>query len=328
MSQKANPTTIGLFIVIALALGVAGLVTFSSNKLFSKREKFILYFDASLKGLSPGAPVKLRGVTIGSVVDVLIAFNQARTDYSMPVIIEIDERLLRQKSDRGLNMGGTLLIDEAIRRGLRAKLDAASLVTGVLYVELAIITNAPPPVFHEIGKEYREIPTAPTEIQELLSNLARLDFAGISDKLNRLLTRLDSSLSELNIRQINAGVTNLIASAERLIGSSDLTNSLAELRLALADARGLVKRLDGRVDPLADGVTNTLHQANQALADLRGGLQSLGGMVEPDAALRTDLTTTLDQLGNAARAIADFTEFLQRNPNALLTGRKPEPNKP
>src|SRR5881396_760921 len=63
MSKKANPTFVGLFIVLGLALGLVGLIIFSSGKLFSKQQRFILYFNASLKGLNPGAPVKLRGVT-------------------------------------------------------------------------------------------------------------------------------------------------------------------------------------------------------------------------------------------------------------------------
>src|SRR5678815_2116458 len=75
MSKKANPTFIGLFFAIGLALGLAALLVFSSRSLFHPQEKSILYFDATLKGLNPGAPVKFRGVTIGSVVEILIRHN-------------------------------------------------------------------------------------------------------------------------------------------------------------------------------------------------------------------------------------------------------------
>ncbi len=61
MSKKANPTSIGLFFVIGLALCVAGLLVFSSRSLFHPQQKCILYFNASLKGLNQGAPVKVRG---------------------------------------------------------------------------------------------------------------------------------------------------------------------------------------------------------------------------------------------------------------------------
>src|SRR6266550_8302413 len=99
MSKKPNPTSIGLFFVIGLALCVAGLLIFSARSLFHPQQKDILYFNASLKGLSPGAPVKFRGVTIGSVVEILIRHNQATNDFSMPVIIAIDKNLAQSKSD-------------------------------------------------------------------------------------------------------------------------------------------------------------------------------------------------------------------------------------
>lgn len=53
MSKKANPTVIGAFIVAGLVLGGIGLSVFGSGHLFSKKQKFILYFDGSMKGMSP-----------------------------------------------------------------------------------------------------------------------------------------------------------------------------------------------------------------------------------------------------------------------------------
>src|SRR5216117_1302690 len=136
MSKKANPTTIGLFFVIGLVLGVAGLIIFSSGALFRPQHKDILYFNASLKGLNPGAPVKFRGVTIGSVVEILIRHNQDRNDFSMPVVIAIDKKLAQSKSDDQLEIGSQSKLDLLIRQGFRGRLDAESLVTGVLYVDL------------------------------------------------------------------------------------------------------------------------------------------------------------------------------------------------
>ena len=56
MSKKTNTTTIGLFIVTGVALGVAGLLLFSSSKLFSPTIDNIVYFNESLNGLNEGAP--------------------------------------------------------------------------------------------------------------------------------------------------------------------------------------------------------------------------------------------------------------------------------
>jgi paraquat-inducible protein B len=328
MSQKANPTFIGLFIVIGVVLGVAGLIAFSSGKWFRKQERFILYFNASLKGLNPGAPVKLQGVTIGSVVDVLIAHNQKTNDFAMPVIIEINQNLLQAKSDRFVDIASQTTFEGFVKKGLRGKLDAESLVTGVLYIELEILRDATPPVFHQLMPEYPEIPTVPSTIQELLSNLTSFDLPGLSEKLNRVLDRLDQTIGELDMRQLSAGLTNLLGSLDRLVNAPDLTNSLAGLRLTLEDTRAMIRKLDGRVDPIADGVTNTLHQAQQTLAELRRGVENFSGLVAPNAPLQSQLHATLDELGTAARAVTDFAEFLKRHPNALITGKKNAPTKP
>src|SRR6266436_3462163 len=132
MSKKANPTSIGLFLAVGVALSIAGLLLFSSRSLFHPRHKSILYFNASLKGLNPGAPVKFRGVTIGSVVEILIRHNQASNDFAMPVLIAIDEKLAQSKSDEQLEIGSQAKLDQLISQGFRGRLDAESLVTGVL----------------------------------------------------------------------------------------------------------------------------------------------------------------------------------------------------
>ena len=63
--------------------------------------------------------------------------------------------------------------------GLRASLQTESLVTGVLYVDMRLNPNAPPPVFHQLEKRYPEMPTEPTQIQQLMDNLASLDIKSI-----------------------------------------------------------------------------------------------------------------------------------------------------
>ncbi|HTL16829.1 MAG TPA: MlaD family protein [Patescibacteria group bacterium] len=321
MSKKANPTVIGLFFAGGLALGMAGLLAFSSRSHFHPQIRYILYFNGSLKGLNPGAPVKFRGVNVGSVVEIFIRHNQASNDHSMPVVITVDKKLTQSKSDQTLQFNQTRL-DQLISQGYRCRLDAESLVTGVLYVEFDLIPDPPPPVFHQLTPEYQEIPTVPSPVQQLLANLTKLDIAGLSARLNNVLVRADMALGQLDMADINAGVTNLLGSANRLVTSSDLTNAVASLRQALDKAGTLVKRIDGRVDPLADSATNTLYDAQKALADLRVALQSVSGLLGQDSSVPSDITQALQELSNASRAVANLAQFLERNPNTLLTGRR------
>jgi paraquat-inducible protein B len=322
MSKKANPTIIGLFFAIGLVLFLGGLLIFSSRSLFHPQFKTILYFNASLKGLNPGAPVKFRGVTVGSVVDVLIRHNQATNDFSMPVIIAIDKKLAQVKSDEQLRIGEKDHLDQIISQGMRARLDSESLVTGVLYVALDIIPDAPPPVFHQLNPEYQEIPTVSSDLQQLMASVAHLNLQSLSEKLGGILTRVDLILGQLDMPAINAGVTNLLGSANYVVTTPDLTNSLTSLRKTLDHADLLVRHVDGRVDPLVDSVTNTLGDARKTLADLRVSLQNVSDLLGPDSAVRPGLARALEELGNASRSVADLADLLKRNPNALLVGKK------
>jgi paraquat-inducible protein B len=297
------------------------VLIFSSGGLFRTQEKYILYFNVSLKGLDPGAPVKFRGVTIGKVQEVLIRHNQSSDDFAMPVIIAIDTSLTQRKSDEHIQFGKDRL-GYLIQQGFRARLDAESLVTGVLYIGMERLPNPPAPVFHQLKPEYPEIPTVPSQVQQLLASLDRVDLGGLSEKLSALLSRADTSLSQLNVAEINAGVTNLLGSANRVVTTPDLTNSFTHLRQALSQAEVVLKRVDGRVDPLADSLTNTLFDAQTTLAGLRTAVRHVSDLLSPDSAIPPDLQQALEQLSNAGRAIADLAGFLERNPNALLAGRK------
>jgi paraquat-inducible protein B len=327
MSQKPNPVSIGLFIVIGVALGVTGLLLFSSSKLFTKTLDCIIYFDQSLNGLQEGAPVKIRGVTIGSVKRVMVRFNQATNDLSLPVIIELEEKLINQRmSEPLMDFTGTYL-EERVRNGMRASLQAESLVTGVLYIELRRNPKAPPPVLHQLEKRYPEIPTEPTQIQALMENLASLDIKGISTNINGLITRLDKVLENMHMGEVSAAVTNTLGSLNQLITSPDITNTLASVRTTLDQYKALGEKLNGRVDPLAESVTNSLAEANRTLAQLRGTADNLRSMLRPDAPLQHDLDQLLRQLAGTAESVSTLMEFLQQHPNALITGRA-APQKP
>ena len=322
MSKKINTTSIGLFIVTGVALGVTGLLLFSTSKMFSKTRDFIVYFNDSLNGLSEGAPVKFRGVTIGTVKRVMVQFNQATNDYAMPVILEFEEKLLRERMPSFGYVFREDAMADRIKAGLRATLQTESLVTGVLYVGVDMDPNAPPPVLHQVEPLYPELPSEPTKTQQLFNNLASLDVKSLQTNLTALITELRSTVNQLKMADINAGVTNLLASVNRLVADPDITNALAALRPTLDQYRELGAKVTGRVDPLADSVTNSLAEADRALAQIRGAGENLRIMLAPNAPLPNNLDQALQQLAGAAQSLSSLVDFLKQHPNALITGRE------
>jgi paraquat-inducible protein B len=209
-----------------------------------------------------------------------------------------------------------------IKAGMRATLQTESLVTGVLYVGVDIDPNAPPPVLHQVEPLYPELPIEPTKTQQLFNNLASLDIKSLQTNLNGLIIRLDHTVEQLKMADINQGVTNLLASVNRLVTDPDITNGLAAIKPTLDQYRELGVKVTSRVDPLADSVTNSLAEANRALAQIRGAGENLRTMLGPDSPVRNDLDLALEQLAGAAQSISSLVEFLKQHPNALIAGRQ------
>jgi paraquat-inducible protein B len=337
MSKRANPATVGIFICVALALGVGAILLLTSARLFSQTTKYILYFDGSVLGLNPGAPVKFRGVTVGSVREILIHHNQHERDRAMPVIIELDRSVLKNKSDYAVNVSDKELFKMMIDRGLRATIEAQSLVTGLLYVELEFRSEPAPAVYHQVREEFLEIPTQQTKIQLLIENIADIDFKQLMGQLTTLASNLQTNLGALNMTEINEGLTNLLTKLNQLVRSDDLTNSVISLHKTL-------DKLSTRIDPLADQAQALLGDARKAVTDAKDAigdarkslahldetLQSARDAIAPQAALRRELASTLQNISEAARSITALADFLSRNPNSLISGRKssePKSNK-
>jgi len=329
MSKKANTTSIGLFIVTGLALGVIGLLLFSSLKMFSKTLDVIVYFNDSLNGLREGAPVKFRGVTIGSVKRVMVRFNQAPDDFALPAICAIEEKLVRQRLGEGsAEFFTSRAMEERIQAGFRASLQTESLVTGVLYIDTRFNPKAPPPVFHQLEKSYPEIPTEPTQIQQFFENLASFDIKSLQTNLNGLIRRLDHTIGEFNATEINRDITNLLCSVNALVTSADITNALAGIPPTLDQYRELAAKVTSKIDPLSDSITNTLVEAKRALGQMRGAGENLRLMLAPDSPVRNDLELALEHLAGAAHSVSALADFLREHPNALVVGRRLPNQKP
>ena len=102
MNKKMSPAVIGAFVLGAVALIVIAILVFGSGRLFRQTKDFVLYFDNSVNGLRIGAPVKIKGVEIGSVKDIRLQLEKNKELNKIPVIIEIDlEKFSFKGSDPG-----------------------------------------------------------------------------------------------------------------------------------------------------------------------------------------------------------------------------------
>jgi paraquat-inducible protein B len=104
-----------------------------------------------------------------------------------------------------------------------------------------------------------------------------------------------------------------------LASSPDTKEAVVSARRALDDLSKTLVTLQRQIDPVAGQLKQTL-----------GSLQKTAGQVNstlaPEGDLRTQLTGTLGHLGEMAESLKRLSEFLERNPNSLIFGRKPPAN--
>ena len=137
MSKQASPTMIGAFVLGAIALALLAIIILGAGKLFTRQVPVVMYFDGSLAGLSPGAPITFRGVRVGQVTDVFLSYDLSDNNIRIPVFGAIEPSQVRPIGEASGDVpreGAGL--KQLIERGMRAQLAVSSLVTGQMAVNL------------------------------------------------------------------------------------------------------------------------------------------------------------------------------------------------
>ncbi|HWT81518.1 MAG TPA: MlaD family protein, partial [Candidatus Methylomirabilis sp.] len=124
MARKTNPAIIGGFLLGAVALAVAALVVFGGGKFFRSTQRWVAYFNESIRGLAIGAPVTFRGVKVGSVVDIRVVVDPKTVQARTPVVFEIEaDRLTDVQGGPVEFMKDREGAKRAFEHGLRAQLE-------------------------------------------------------------------------------------------------------------------------------------------------------------------------------------------------------------
>lgn len=305
MKKKPNPALIGAFVLGAIAIVVIALVMLGSAAWFSTTYRFALYFEDSVDGLVVGAPVKFKGVQIGSVQQILLAPGAQLDQPRIEVIISLDESRIE-------SLGGTTAgfsaedVREAVARGLRARLASQSLLTGLLYVSLNYEPDAPPPPMPEPDAPYAQIPTVPSRVEQL---------AQTANDIFKKLTALDWQGLFDSISDTMDGLRKLVASPE----TQEVTR---ELNAALESVQQLADKLSSKVDPISDDLDALARELKATLGNVDAAVAEVEGAFQADSPLTYRLENALAELEMAARSVRELANSLDRNPSQVLFGRE------
>jgi len=268
----------------------------AQKKIYSKKNYFVLLFDESVRGLSPGATVEFRGIQIGQVVDIKSEFDLKMNKVKIPVIIATEPDRISFIGSLPDGMTRETLVDYLVERGLRAQLRTGNLLTGQLYVAMDLFPEAKPAKVVRQGRYgYPEFPTTPTQLQEIGSQV----------------TQLVAKIDKIPIEQIGNDLRDTIQGAKRFTNSPQLTETLKSLNATIRELQLLTTDLRTRITP---EISATLEQARKSLTAAESSLNV-------DSPLQHRLLTTLDELTRAAAALRTLVDYMERNPQSILTGK-------
>jgi paraquat-inducible protein B len=346
MARKSNMKLIGAFVLGALAVVIAGILTFGSADYFTPKDKAVLFFTGSLGGLDVGSPVTFRGIGVGSVTGVAIHYDITKQKLLIPVFIEFNP----QKFEIVSGARNKNNIAELVQRGLRAQLQVQSFVTGQMSVNFEFYPDAPIRLVDtDVGVQ--QLPTIPSgtevlkaNVTSMLEKIAELPLEQLSKQIlkatedaNRMLTE-----SEGIVKRAGSMVASLQPQVEPLansaIAASDQVSQmlkearaglelsegkpLQKVNLMLTDARNLINHLNGDITqnlgPAVQALAATSASFHQAMVLIEGAQR----FISPDSPFHSQLVRTLIEFKSAARAMGAFAEYYQRHPNTLLLGNQ------
>lgn len=331
--NAASPRAIGAFVIGAAALLALALALFGGTQLFARKGMLVTYFDGSVTGLREGSNVVFRGVRVGFVENIALLTDVETLSPKIEVTMQLVPDSMKVLRDGRLveaSLDSVVTIEELVDAGFSAQLGSESFVTGQLLVELDFRPNRDLSLF---GGEspHPEIPSVPSDIQQAITRFQALaskieenvDLATLNRQVQSVLGGIDALVNSAALHDAIAGVDRLVNDEKTRALPQALTDVLAELRRTARLAAELIDDVDGDVAALMAELAPAVRRLNAALERAEGTLRDLGRQASGDSPQMYQLEATLQALEEAASSMREFFDTLERDPRALLRGRRP-----
>jgi paraquat-inducible protein B len=312
MRTPPSPRVVGAFVLGAAMLAISAVLVLGSGKLFRKTIPFILVFRGNVNGLRVGAPVKIKGVTIGSVTEIELRLDLGTHTVAygtggiqIPVRIEIDE-------SRVSGFAITRDLRCVVKRGLRGQLAMESFVTGILYIDLDMHPGTPENYEMPPDSKPAEIPTLKTTFEQAQSAAAKIISQLDKIQLDRLVNTADQTI---------AAFGDLARSPDIRTAVVALNQSAISLGNTAQSIRELTEHIDREVVPMAASLEKGARDIDLTVQKAEAALDRIQAGLEPDAPLVYRANQALENVSAAARSLRELGDYLQRNPSAIVRGR-------
>lgn len=264
-------------------------------------------FIASGGGLAENAAVEMAGKRVGTVQSSRLVFNLQTGAVEEQATLDLEPSLMALAPgatwDRPRQQMNTL-VNKLIARGLRAELGSTVPLVGGTNIRLA---------FTAAHSDAALLPGNPPGIP---SESDGNNIQGIMTALNSISSKLNS----LPLDRIGQNVEAVTARAADLATSTQLRQALNNLNGSVSNIQHLTAAADQQMPHLIAKLRVVAIQTNAAVRSARSLLDNQSG-VTATGMETAGLSQTLYQLSEAARAIRQLANYLDRHPSALIRGR-------
>jgi ABC-type transporter Mla subunit MlaD len=344
MSGESSYFKLGMFVIVGIALLIAGVVVLGAGALMTDYVKIETATASSVQGLDVGAAVKFNGVTIGKVgrIQLARAVHRASTEQDQ---FEIDKFIIIQmdiRRDQLLSKAPGELqskLADMISRGLRARM-ASSGLTGPAYLEVVILNPEQyPPVTIPWRQDGLFVPSAPntmsqivTGVETIISELRRANLGKVVGDADRLINNADTSIQELQVAELREKAAGLLdeargatARVKQMLDSPQIDQTMKELPMIAERMRETVDRVneivhDPKIQQTLDGLSTTASAAAPAAVELRRVMKEVQTLLTSQQQDIESIVVNLRRVLENANAI---TQDAKQNPSRLLFGEPP-----
>jgi len=349
MSNLGNKYKVGVFAVVAFIILIIGLISLGTFKYFRQTYDFITIVTASVQGLEKGAKVKIKGVTIGSVAKVQLSPDMGQIYIYMKFDRDAfakatSKKVIKEDEMKHMSRQQALEVfsesmSEHVKKGLRCQLMYGD-ITGNLFVELAMFDpDKNPPREFDLPEDHPPyVPSIPTvtignimdEIHRATENVAQMDLKKVSDQMNAFLEKANNIMNEQDFKKIIKEVESISSNLDELI--LRVKDALDKKRLEEI-TKNVQKTFDNfnstldAIEKLAEESRSELKSAKMAETSekARTLLDNSNTAVKNLDSLRAEVKNDMNDLKSTLKSAKDLLDYLERNPNSLISGKPDRP---
>ena len=203
----------------------------STQIVYQNTLKYVMYFNGSVRGLTVGAPVQLRGIPIGRVTDINLELDKKTAEIHIPVTVELEPDRIKEINNDN-NISDKDIMTQLINKGLRAQLQTGSLLTGQLLVDLDFHPKSKI-VLSDNQSVYPEFPTTASSLDQfthsaniIMDKVAKLPLEDLTAEANKTLQSLQGT---------SKAATGMLTTAQGTLDAADKTMTSAHQVLSIME---------------------------------------------------------------------------------------------